>query len=373
MNIPETEAKVILSKYSINVPMGYQVNRRDNAVEIFNKINKEVVIKPLGIKKRGKANSVYFAENAKDAQEIVSKMMDTVINKKLIHNVIIEEKISIDKEIYLAITIDMSIGKPILVMSEEGGIDIEDIQCNTPEKIKRITIDKPKGLNLDEIMNYISTMPISQKPILLDVIKSMYNVFNDYDAELIEINPMAISKDKFIAVDALLIINDDSLGKHPNIKNNIIPEYKNEQERRMRENGWSYVELGGDIALVCSGAGLAMSTLDMIGQNGGNPANFSDLAQVDGDGLYKALDIISVKSGIKVILINLFAGLNRCDIMAEGIKHFVQSKGMKIPIVTRIIGNMEDEGNEILKSIGIDNMSDLEAATKYVVEISKGA
>lgn len=371
MHISETDAKSILSKYSINIPLGYTVHSSDTVVDIFKKIDKEVVIKPLGIKKRGKAGAVHFAKRADEAQEIISNMIDTVINKKLIHNVIMEEKIPIDKEIYLAITIDMSIGKPILVISEKGGIEIEDIQLISPEKIKRIIIERSKGLNISEINEYISTMAIPNKSTLLDIIKSMYDIFNDYDAELIEINPMAISGNKYIAVDALIIVNDDSLGRQPNIKNKFIPEYKNEQERRMHENGWSYVELGGNIALVCSGAGLAMSTLDLIGQHGGKPANFLDLAQVDGDGLYKALDIISLKSGIKVILINLFAGLNRCDVMADGIKRFVQSNGMRVPIVTRIIGNKEEKGNEILKSIGIDNISDLETATRRVVELSK--
>lgn len=372
MHISEIEAKSILSKYSINVPTGYAVNSSDKVLDIFNKIGTEVVIKPLGIKKRGKAGAVHFAKKAEEAQVIISDMIDTVINEKLIRNVIMEEKIPIDKEIYLAITIDMSKAKPVLVISEKGGIDIEETQHTSPDEIKRIVIDRSKGLDPKEIMSYISKMSVPNESALLDVIKSMYKIFNDYDAELIEINPIVLSKDRYVAVDALIIINDDSLSKHPIIKNSSMPNYKNEQERRMRDNGWSYVELGGDIALVCSGAGLAMSTLDLIGKNGGKPANFLDLAQVDGDGLYKALDIISMKSGIKVILINLFAGLNRCDVMADGIKRFVLSNGMKVPIITRIIGNREEEGNKILESIGIDNIFDLETATKRAVDISKG-
>lgn len=366
LKLHEYEAKTIFKKFGIPVPRG---NVFESVGEL-NSIDFPVVVKPQGIKGRGKIGSIIFANNLIEAKEALSKLLNSEIKGEIIRQVLIEERIDVQKEIYVAIAIDFSKRRPVLIVSSDGGVDIEETAEKSPDKIRKTYSDISKVLKEEDIRNLAEFLGSNEK--FEDIVIKLWKIFKDYDAELVEINPLALTKSgDFIALDAVLNVNDDSLFRHPDLEKIRKREYKNDLERIADEMKWTYIDLDGNIGILSSGAGLTMAILDLIKIYGGSPANFLDTAQMDADGIYKAFELLSKKQGLKVILVNIFAGLNRCDDLAEGIKRYVSDYKPKTPIVVRMIGNREEEGKRILREVGIDAIPELEKAIEKSVEISK--
>ncbi len=357
MRLLETEAKEILSKAGVAVPKGKAVKTAEEAEALAKELG-PVVLKVLGKKQRGKTGLIKFAETHEQALSAIAELLP-----KAEEGLIVEQKLNIEKELYIAFTIDFSQGKPVLILGKTGGIDIESAD---PETVKKIPINILQGLTEEQAKEGVEFLGY---PDLTKLLQTLYKQFRKTDAELLEINPLAITNYGAVAADALIEINDDSLGRHPEFEKRGLSAKDNITEQ-MFAAGWSYHDLGGTVGLICSGAGLSMATLDLIQLFGGKPANFLDMAQVDGDGIYKGLKILSEKAGIRSILISLFAGLNRCDSMAEGIARFVKDNGQKVPIVVRMVGNREEEGFSVLRSVGLEPHRELETAVKAAVEVS---
>jgi succinyl-CoA synthetase beta subunit len=206
-----------------------------------------------------------------------------------------------------------------------------------------------------------------------EVLKKLYQIFRQYDAEMVEINPLALSKQgKAVALDAFLNIDDDSLFRHSDL---IRPRGKSKEkfefEQFLKEMKWKYIEMDGDIGILSSGAGITMAILDLISMRGGKTANFLDTAQMDAEGIYKAFSLFSGDKNVKVLLVNIFAGLNRCDDLAMGIKRYLSEHPLRIPVVVRMIGYREEEGKNILREIDIEAIRSLEEAVEKVIELSK--
>lgn len=365
MRLLETEAKMVFKRYSITVPEGGMAKTKEEALVLFNSIGKDAVIKPLGVKRRGKASAIFFAKSEVELLDAVGRLLGSTINGKRIDSVIVERRVPHGSELYAAITVDYQSSRPVLILSRKGGVEIEETARDSPKDVIRLPIDIERGLDA-------SSLDDAWKGIGMEaMLSNLYRIFREYDAETVEINPIAVSDKGLVALDAVLVINDDSLPRHKEYADMASSAYANELEGLMAKSGWVYTDLDGDIGLVCSGAGLAMATLDLIKIYGGRPANFMDLAQVDGDGLYKALDLLTThRKGMRVILIHLFAGLNRCDVMADGIKRFVTSHDTGIPIVARVVGNMEEQGNRVFDEIHVRNLPVLEDAVKEAVRVS---
>ncbi len=369
MKFYEHEAKEIFNKFGIQTPKYKLIRLAEDTARIFNEIGGTVVLKPLGIKQRGKQGYVFFVDNADEAKEKTEKLLAV----EGVSQVLAEEKVNIKKELYVGITIDHSAGKIVLILSSEGGVDIEDISKKEPGKIKKIYINILDGLRIEEVREAIRSLGLEEIKDLENIVQKIYKIFKKYDAEILEINPLAIAEDgKLVAVDAVLNISDDALFRHPEFEA-LAKErnYATEIERLAGNMGWSYIELDGNIGILSSGAGLTMSILDLIKLYGGKPSNFLDTAQMGADEIYKAFEILSKNQKIKVIFVNIFAGLNRCDDLAVGIRRYVLDYNPKTPIVVRMIGNMEDEGFKILKEIGIEPIKELEAAVEKAVNITK--
>jgi succinyl-CoA synthetase beta subunit len=202
----------------------------------------------------------------------------------------------------------------------------------------------------------------------------LYSIFRRYDAEMTEINPIVRTREgELLAVDAVLNVNDDSLVRHPELES--LKEEMGDLDpiaEEARANQWTYIDLSGDIAILSSGAGLTMTILDLIGLAGGAPGNFLDTAQIDENGIYRAFELLARAKSARAMLINIFAGLNRCDRLAEGIVRYLSEHPIEIPLVFRMIGNREEEGHRILRDSGIEPHKDLEAAIGQVVELSRG-
>ncbi|MBI4015158.1 MAG: ADP-forming succinate--CoA ligase subunit beta [Candidatus Aenigmarchaeota archaeon] len=352
MRLLETDAKELLSKAGISVPTGKRVSTAAEAEAVAREIG-EVVLKVLGKKGRGKAGMIKFANSPAEAFEAAKELLE-----KSDEGLIIEKKLDILEELYVAFAVDFSISKPVLIVSKKGGVEIEN-----QADVKKIPINILRGLTAEQAGEAVAYLGHAE---LSPFLQLLYKQFRKIDSELLEINPLAITANGAYVADALIEINDDSLSRQP---------FRQETptggiEAEMAGAGWSYHDLGGSVGLICSGAGLSMATLDLIQIFGGKPANFLDMAQVDGDGIYRGLEILSKKQGVRSIIISLFAGLNRCDSMAEGITRFVREKGQKVPIIVRMVGNREEEGFAILRSIGLEPYKELEAAVKKAVEVA---
>ena len=369
MRMLESEAKEAFRKWGIETPRSVAFSTVAELDSAYKELGGEVVIKPMGIKGRGKAGLIKFANTAEEARKRFEELeVATSVSKNQIGYIVEEKAKGISKEFYIAISVDYKNATPTLVLSNKGGVDVEEIARSSPASIKRLAVDITAGLNEADVSKLIRELNMPEG--IMATARNVYDVFREYDAETVEINPLALTDSgKLLALDAVLVINDDSIFKHPE----LIEEYKSRKyktplEREMGELGWSYVELDGNIGIISSGAGLSMATMDLIKAFGGNPANFLDMAQVDGEGIYKGLKLVAAKPGVKVIFINLIAGLNRCDMMAEGVKHFVAENGVSVPVIARMVGNRSEDGAEILKQAGLKNIEKLEDSVQAVVE-----
>lgn len=374
MQIYEDDAKEFFRAAGIAVPRFFIADSAEDAATGFSGINSRVVVKPIGIKGRGKLGLVMFADSEEGLRRIASEMLGKEVNGKRISKLIVEETIpSIKRELYLAITIDDILRSAVVVFSTRGGVDIEEVSRSDPGAIAKIPVNLSNGIDMSAVSDRLAGMGLGAVAgKVAAAVESAYALFRRYDAETLEINPLVVTgDDRVLALDALINVNDDSLFRHPELAE--IRQRNNAQsgnERRMAELGWSYVDLDGNIGIVCSGAGLTMATLDMLNAYGGRAANFLDMAQVDGDGLYKALDIIMERKDLDAVFVNLFAGLNDCKKMAEGIARYNSEKKPPIPIIARVVGNNEDEGFKIFQSANLTNLTSLEEAAQVVTKVA---
>ncbi len=351
MKLYEYEAKKIFSEYGIKVPRGKVVSTVEDL--------KDIDFFPIALKaqvlhgSRGKAGLIKFANNYNEALENFKEL------KKFCEKILVEEKINIDKELYLSIIVDRSIGKPLVVASGEGGVDIEEVE---EEKIIKKHIDIFTGLKpyeAREIARKICNNNEIFKKVS-DVIYKLYRLFRERDCYLAEINPLAISGNDVIALDAKLIVDEDAY-------------YRQNFERKEE---LAYVELDGNVGCIVNGAGLAMATLDTLKHFGLEPANFLDIGGgADEKVMKRALKLVAGNDKTKLIFINILGGITRCDEVAKGIVSALNEikKELKVekPIIVRLIGTNEEEGRKILENYGIYVFSDMIEAVKKAKEVFK--
>jgi len=370
MNLREYQAKKIFANSGIPIPPGKIARSSEEVEQITSLLNSPVVLKPqLGVKKRGKLGVIKFANNPSEAATAAAELFGLTVKAEPIKTILVEAKVEIKQELYLAVTIDYSTRSPVLIISQSGGVDIEELAVKDPQQLLKLPINILEGMTEKDVIRI--------KKFAGDEIAryafALYSIFRKHDAELVEINPIVKTlNNRIIAVDAVLNINDDSLFRHADLAE-LRKEYPDTDPiaEEARANNWTYIDLPGEIAILSSGAGLTMSILDLINFAGGSPANFIDTAQIDEEGIYQAFKLLVKAKSAKTLLINIFAGLNRCDSLANGIKRYLNDFPLNIPIVIRMVGNKEAEGHEILRSMGIKPFSKLEDAVKNVVDISK--
>jgi len=318
MNLREYQAKQIFARFNIPIPAGKIAKTPDQVKQIASELNSPVVLKPqLVVKKRGKLGIIKFADTPEIAREEATKLFNLIIKDEPIKIILVEKKEAIQQELYLAVTIDYSKRCPVIIVSRRGGVDIEELAQNDARQILKIPINILNGFT-EQIDKQIQDFAGAD---VADYIQKLYTIFRRYDAELIEINPLVkTSKDGYIAVDAVLNINDDSLFRQTALAD-LRKEFGDIDPivEEARANNWTYIDLPGDIAILSSGAGLTMAILDLIHYAGGAPANFIDTAQIDEEGIYNAFKLLIKATPAKTILINIFAGLNRCDSLSMGI------------------------------------------------------
>jgi len=386
MNIHEYQAKEILSKFGVTIPKGVVIlNLKDVRKKIKNLNSKTLVLKAqIHAGGRGKAGGIKLAKNTndliKEAQEMFGKVLvthQTGATGREVKKLYIEETCDIKKEFYLSCLVDRSTSKITFISSVEGGMDIEKIAKTTPEKIITVRLSSSKTIKEEDIKKIIQPfgLPKKSKTQALHLIQSIHKILIEKDANLIEINPLILTQNEdLVCLDAKINFDDNALYRHPDILSLKDFNEENPIETEASKHGLSYIKLDGKIGCMVNGAGLAMATMDIIKLYGSEPANFLDV----GGGASKekvsaAFKIILSDKNVKGILINIFGGIMRCDVLAQGVVEAAKETDLSVPLVVRLAGTNVELGKEILKKsklkiISANNLSD---AAKKIVEETK--
>lgn len=363
MKLYEYAAKEIFSKYEIPVPGGNLVTRAQEAEEVARKLGEVVIKAQVLAGGRGKAGGIATASDPEEAGNIAGRILGMSIKGLEVKKILVEEYKKVEKEMYLGITIDRKARCPVIMVSSEGGVDIEEIARISPEKIVRAHINPLTGIHDYQARNLAYSLDKRNALKIADVIKKLYGVFNDYECILAEINPIALIANEVFALDAKMVINDNAL-----FRQSMGEEETGSLEESAKRKGMSYVGLDGDIGCIVNGAGLAMATLDMIKFYGGKAANFMDVrAGASAEQVKTALEIVSSNRNVKAIIINIFGGITRCEEVASGIIAVLPE--IKVPLVIRLTGTNEGEGRRMLEKHGIIFAHSTEEAAKAVVKL----
>lgn len=356
MKIHEYQAKEIFLKYGIPVEKHTLCRTVAGAVAAYRRMGtSRVAIKAQVLTGgRGKAGGIKMANNTEDVYQETKNIIGMTIKGIPVNQVLISEAIDIAAEYYVSFTIDRNSRSVILMMSESGGIDIEEVARQSPEKMIRYSIDPfigfPDYLARRFAFNLFSQ--IEQVGRMSSILQALYKIFIENDASLVEINPLALTKKgTLIAIDAKMVLDDNALYRHSEIHDLFTPTEEERTEAKAKEKGFSYVRLDGDIGCMVNGAGLAMATMDMIKIHGGNPANFLDIGGSSNPvKVIEAMKLLLHDEKVKVVLINIFGGITRCDDVAMGlIQAFDQIKS-DVPIIVRLTGTNENIGRDLLKN-----------------------
>ena len=375
----EYEAKGIIKEYGVPIPSGRLASSPSEAKEIAERLRRPVAIKAqVPVTGRGKVGGVRFAYGPDEAYEEASKLLGSLIGCFSVKKVLVEEKVEVERELYLAVAIDRSMGGVVIVACSMGGVDVEEVAKVGPEKIVRWRVDPILGLRDFEARNIASRLGFSglQLMKLSSIIKGLYDSAVKYDAELLEVNPLALTKDgQMVALDARLNIDDDALYRQEGFRDRLLKDGYgySPQELKALEKGLTYIELDGDIGVVGNGAGLVMATLDLVDLYGGKPASFIDIGGgASADIMEAALETTLTNPRVKVILINILGGITRCDEVAEGVIQALKKLKINKPIIIRLSGVAEEEGRRMLMREGLMALSSSEEAVKKAVEIAMG-
>ncbi len=383
MDIHEYQAKKILSEFGVSIPRGGIAYSPENAEFKAREIggSKWVVKAQVHSGARGKAGGIILCKNELEVAQAADKLLGKklVTNQtgsagKIINRVYIEEATQIEKELYLGLVFDRGSECIMVVASTEGGMSVEEISQEKPESIIRSKIEVAVGMQEFQAREIAFGLGIDPKLIsrMAEAIIGCYRIFSELDATMVEINPLVISKDQHVlALDCKMSFDNNALFRRNNVSELRDKSQENESEVYAADRGLNYVGLDGNIGNIINGAGLAMASMDMIKLAGGEPANFLDVGGgATPEKIVKAFKLISSDKKVKVILVNIFAGINRCDWVAEGIVQALQKIEIKVPLVIRLAGTNVEKGNNILKESKINYIeaSTLEDAANKAVK-----
>ncbi|AFH42355.1 Succinyl-CoA synthetase beta chain [Fervidicoccus fontis Kam940] len=375
----EYEAKEIYKLHGIKVPKGVVIAKSD---DIEKKIEESKLKFPLVVKSqvlvagRGKSGGVKFAKDINEAVTVSNNLFNLEIKGLKPNFLLIEEAVEHDNEYFASITIDRAERCPVILVSKSGGMEIEEVSKKSPESIIKYHVDPILGMRDFEARNIGYKLGLSGKELasFTSFLKSLYNIFEMYDGDLVESNPFTIVNGEVIALDSRIIIDDNSVYKHKElVANKEMSGEETEWEIRAKQRGFAFVELDGNIGIIGNGAGLTMATMDLIYEFGGSPANFLDIGGgANSERVKEAVSLLLEYPKAKSIFINIFGGITRCDEVARGIEGALKSVGKIKPIFVRLSGTNEEEGKRILKELGISSYNDPIEAARSTVNSVKG-
>ena len=378
MNIHEYQAKDILRAEGVPIPPGEIATTPEQVEAIAKKIGGMVVVKAqVHTGGRGKAGGVKLAKTPAEAREVASKILGMKINGLTVYTVLVTSAADIASEAYVGIILDRATKKPVFMVSPAGGIDIEEVAANTPDKILKLPIDTRYGLQpyqASELGFFLFPNDVKKVRAAVKIMGQLYQAFMKSDASLAEINPLVVTPaGEVLALDAKISIDDNALDRHADLANLRDETAEAPSEVDARNANLTFIKLDGDVGCVVNGAGLAMATMDLVKYYGGEPANFLDIGgSSNPEKVVNALRIITADSNVKAILFNIFGGITRTDDVANGIVTATKQNPLKVPIVIRLTGTNEEIAMRILQENGFSASSDMDEAVKQAVVLAKG-
>lgn len=378
MKLQEYQSKILFTMYGIPVPNGRIAESVAEIKQICEELGGRVVIKAQVLSGgRGKAGGVRVAKTIEEAEAYAGQILGKEINGLPVRKVLVDEMVSIDKEIYLSIANDRNSQKPLLMASSFGGMDIEEVSRGNPEKIVKRVIDPLLGLRDYQLRDVAINIDLDRAywQEFSTIINQLWKVYVDCDATLVEINPLVITSEKRLsALDAKIVLDDNALFRHPNLSDFRDINAEPPTEIQGRKIGVSFIKMDGNIGCLVNGAGLAMATMDIIKELGGEAANFLDIGGgANAKKVEDSLRLILEDEKVKAILINVFGGITRCDEVAKGILSAFKEIHTKIPIVVRLVGTNAEEGLRLLQGTDLIPAKSLhEAATIAVRKAAEG-
>jgi succinyl-CoA synthetase beta subunit len=390
VKIHEYQGKALLAAHGVPVPKGKVAYSVDEAVKAAKELGLPVVVKAqIHAGGRGKAGGVKLARTADDVEKIAKAMLGTTLHThqtgpegRLVRRLLIEQGMDLDgsREMYLALVVDRATASPVFMASSEGGMDIEEVAARNPKAILKEPIDPAVGFQPFQARKiaFALDLPPAVLAKAVPFMQSLYKAFEAVDASLLEINPFLMTKDgALLALDAKLGLDDNALFRHPELKELRDLDEEDPLEVEASKFGLNYIKLdGGNVGCMVNGAGLAMATMDIIKLAGGAPANFLDVGGgANAEQIRNAFRILMMDKDVKAVFINIFGGILRCDVLAEGVIAAVRDLNVQVPVVIRMKGNNEERGKEMLRQSGLNFVTadGMAEAAKKVVAAAKGA
>ncbi|MDR0823762.1 MAG: ADP-forming succinate--CoA ligase subunit beta [Prevotella sp.] len=377
MKIHEYQAKDLFSSYGIPVKRYILCHDTGEAGIAYDALSMEYVVVKAQVLTggRGKAGGVKLAKSREDALLHAGNILKLTIKDYPVNKIIVTEAVDIGSEYYMSFIIDRNTKSVVLMMCAEGGVDIEDVAAKSPEKIHKFPIDPLVGVPdyLARKFAFVMFKDISQVNQMAIILQKLYKLFIETDASLAEINPLVLTNQgELVAVDAKMTFDDNALYRQPQVLKLFEPTEDEKVETAAKEKGFSFVHLDGEIGCMVNGAGLAMATMDMIKLYGGTPANFLDIGgSSNPNKVIDAMTLLLKDPKVKVVLINIFGGITRCDDVASGLLAAFEQLETDIPVIVRLTGTNEKEGREMLRGTRFKVAETMGDATRMAVEASK--
>jgi succinyl-CoA synthetase beta subunit len=392
MKLFEFEAKQILQKCGLATPRGGVASSPGEVVAIARDLGTPVVLKAqILVAGRGKAGGIKFADDAEAAGRVAAGLIGTSIKGCRVDRLLVEEKLEISEQFYASVTIDRQARRYVALASADGGVDIEQVAAESAGAIARHRIDPDVGFPQSEAEWLVERIPKISQHMLKSVrekrvdrylkgdvsafgsvLATLFRLATEYDAELVEINPLAkVASGEFVAADARIILDDNALFRHPEFSDRGLTRADDSpREAEARRQDLTYVDLSGDIGIVGNGAGLVMATMDLIRLHGGDPANFLDIGGgAQAEVIRKGLMLVMSKPEVKAVLVNVLGGITRCDEVARGVIEALNGTGTKKPIAVRMMGTNEQEGTRMLQQAGVTVYADMETAADEIMRL----
>jgi len=385
MKIHEYQAKAILARHGVPVPRGETLSDASEAAAIARRLGTKVVVVKAQIHAggRGKGGGVKLARSPEDAEKLAKAMIGMTLvthqtgpEGRHVSRVLIEEGLQMQRELYLSIVLDRAAGKPVIMASAAGGMDIEEVASSTPDKIAKVYIEPGVGIVPFEArqLGFAIGLDGAQVNKFVKVVTALYDSYLATDASLLEINPLVVTAGgDLLALDAKMNFDDNALYRHPDIKELRDLGEEDPLEIEASKFNLNYIHLDGNIGCMVNGAGLAMATMDIIKLAGGEPANFLDVGGgANAEQIRNAFKILMSDKNVKAVLINIFGGILRCDVLAQGVITAVKELGVPVPIVIRMEGTNVEEGKRLLKDskMNFTTADSMDEAAKKVVELA---
>jgi succinyl-CoA synthetase beta subunit len=385
MKIHEYQAKAILAHHGVPVPRGEETSNPSEVADIAKRLGTSVVVVKAQIHAggRGKGGGVKLAKSPDEAERIARDMLGMTLvthqtgpEGRVVGRLLIEEGLQMTRELYVSLVLDRAAGKPVMMASAAGGMDIEEVAATTPEKIAKVYIEPGVGIVPFEArqIGFAIGLDGPQVNKFVKLASALYEAFLSTDASMIEINPLVVTAaGDLLALDAKMNFDDNALYKHPDIKDLRDLAEEDPLEIEASKFSLNYIHLDGNIGCMVNGAGLAMATMDIIKLAGGEPANFLDVGGgANAEQIRNAFKILMSDKNVKAVLINIFGGILRCDVLASGVIAAVKELGVPVPIVIRMEGTNVDEGKRLLRESGMNfaTADDMGEAASRVVELA---